>query len=692
MNLESMQFPDSFLFHSFSSRENSNPEPAQQRSKSDLYYIAHENGSSIPAERLPLLFVDQAGSLQLGTGLQMLKGLDKKAPVSIVSVFGAARTGKSFLLNCLAGRAGLFPCNNQHLPCTKGCDISGYASKLQSIADHANVSMPDSMKSARVAWVDCEGSGDQDVSYDTKLAMPLLVSSKVVIFNHKGAPTASSMLDQLSVLARTAEGIEGHGHSHNSISGNTSSSSKSNHHPKIFGHLHLVLRDYCYDTSKEEIMEKILGEEPIPAKIMLPRLAKKSEQDSHGGIKRLVLGGGHDPSRSAKERNDIRQMLKSSFASINLWLLTQPGEPNQLKIHRELPEEKINPEFVGQVHELLHEIAQQLAETQIMTGPNTATVLTRAMQQINKDGKVRILSTMEGMEREHIKVTGNFLSHRDLETFSEQIRQRFPVSQVELQKVCHDYLRETLLQYDAKLEDVIAGEGDRSTQRKDIEDAFHVRLKELETENFDATVKWVKHVVEREMGMFRRQFIAAVEAGGQEAGDTTIVHKKEARRPSTVKPPDSEQKTLELEHVPAPVTPRKGEQWKSSRSESDVKVSKSIKISLTQAELDGLFEQIKASTMARLEVTLEELPGALELDVTKDALWAEEEKLLELLSVYTMKRHLQDQTDSEMVWATAQANVFLDKMDAGMSTAPLSQKPLDAAGHKLMSLLKGRKH
>jgi len=93
--------------------------------------------------------------------------------------------------------------------------------------------------------------------------------------------------------------------------------------------------------------------------------------------------------------------------------------------------------------------------------------------------------------------------------------------------------------------------------------------------------------------------------------------------------------------------------------------------------------------MARLEVALEELPGAMELDMTKDTLWEQEEKLLELLSIYTMKRHLQDQADTELSWAQKQAEVF---MDGGMSAQPVSAKPLDVAGQKLMSLLRGKKH
>jgi hypothetical protein len=45
-------------------------------------------------------------------------------PCNLVSIFGRARQGKSFLMNCLAGEREIFRISNQKDSCTQGIDIS----------------------------------------------------------------------------------------------------------------------------------------------------------------------------------------------------------------------------------------------------------------------------------------------------------------------------------------------------------------------------------------------------------------------------------------------------------------------------------------------------------------------------------------------------------------------------------------
>ena len=41
-------------------------------------------------------------------------------PVNLISIFGAARQGKSFLMNCLAKKSDLFRISNERESCTQG--------------------------------------------------------------------------------------------------------------------------------------------------------------------------------------------------------------------------------------------------------------------------------------------------------------------------------------------------------------------------------------------------------------------------------------------------------------------------------------------------------------------------------------------------------------------------------------------
>lgn len=407
-----------------------------------------------------------------------------------------------------------------------------------------------------VGWVDCEGFGDQDVSYDMKLAVPILANSRVVIYNHKGAPTVSEMLDQLSVLARNAELIDV---SEGESAGK--SSSKSNlprQHRTPLGHLHVILRDFCFDTKREDVTDQILCEEFVPAaSLRSPR-------------KDASIGGGHDPARSARERNDIRHMLKTSFASINVWLLTQPADPAELKLHRELPEAKINALFESQLHGLLSVVAMQLSRPPAvhLSGPKLAELLARNVQQVNRDGRLKLLSAVEAMEREHTVSTGAALVGAELEAFTLKTQALLPLSNYELQRVSQEFLDGLLSAYDTKLQAVVSsGETDRATRRKEIEKACEQRFKLLKHANREVTTVWLDKVCSSEFAECRRELL------GLALGP-------------------SEAKAQHDKGPPKPSTP----------------------VLLSGQELDNEYQRLKRSTFSRINISTQGVAGVLEQD------------------------------------------------------------------------------
>ncbi len=72
--------------------------------------------------------------------------------------------------------------------------------KLQQKGDSAPPTHP------LVGFVDVEGQGSEDATYDTLLALPLLLTSKVVLFNHKGMEAyactrGSGVVDHLIIFS-----------------------------------------------------------------------------------------------------------------------------------------------------------------------------------------------------------------------------------------------------------------------------------------------------------------------------------------------------------------------------------------------------------------------------------------------------------------------------------------------------------
>jgi hypothetical protein len=86
---------------------------------------------------------------------------------NLISIFGRARQGKSFLMNCLAGEKEIFRISNEKESCTQGIDISN---KWLSLADFSKIDGGRvSMGKAKVGFVDAEGQGDKDISYGEKI-------------------------------------------------------------------------------------------------------------------------------------------------------------------------------------------------------------------------------------------------------------------------------------------------------------------------------------------------------------------------------------------------------------------------------------------------------------------------------------------------------------------------------------------
>eukprot|EP01032_Pedospumella_encystans_P028439 gene28439-32123_t len=169
-----------------------------------------------------------------------------KNPCNLISIFGRARQGKSFLMNCLAGEREIFKISNEKESCTQGIDIS---SKWLSLADFSKLDggkhIGGRTEGIRIGFVDAEGQGDKDVSYDANLICPILLASKCVIFNWKGDLQKDHILSTLGIMARAAQ----------NIATESAGAQKSK-----FGHLHIIFRDWqAVKTDEEAVFHALLG-------------------------------------------------------------------------------------------------------------------------------------------------------------------------------------------------------------------------------------------------------------------------------------------------------------------------------------------------------------------------------------------------------------------------------------------------
>lgn len=197
-------------------------------------------------------------------------------PCNLISIFGRARQGKSFLMNCLAGETEIFRISNEKDSCTQGIDISNKwlslsefsainNSKPRSIAQPvltsgraAAVGGGGGADQMKIGFVDAEGQGDKDVTYDANLICPILLMSKCVIFNWKGDLQKDHLLSTLGIMTRAAKNITNDKRSSGGSGGGGGTSSNESK----FGHLHIIFRDWqAVETDANEVYNAIMKTE-----------------------------------------------------------------------------------------------------------------------------------------------------------------------------------------------------------------------------------------------------------------------------------------------------------------------------------------------------------------------------------------------------------------------------------------------
>lgn len=263
------------------------------------------------------------------------------------------------------------------VPCTSGVDLSSSFVPLASLS--TTLSSSDHV----VGFVDMEGQGDRSASYDVFLVTPVLLVSRVVLYNWRGPPNRNTQLTQLAILCNAALKID----------------RKSR--GKAFGHLHVLLRD-C-DEGANEAKKILFDEEELTSAIT-----------------------DEDESRITSH-NNVRVTLKMVFETITVWTVPYPfarGNTHENQANSSVAK-PCEPAFTAKLAEIKTAIGKQLqSPSQLLggtkvTGPLIARVVPEIVKKLNDNSAS--ISPPDLLEAIHTKVVG--LAHANvLEKFTEKSR------------------------------------------------------------------------------------------------------------------------------------------------------------------------------------------------------------------------------------------------------------------------------
>jgi len=254
-------------------------------------------------------------------GAALLEGFGPRR-ISVASICGLYRTGKSYLLNLLLERVQkglpLFTVGNSTNACTEGLWLWGSVDS-------------DDARSPLLAFLDCEGFGSttSDKTRDAQLMTLCALLSSVLVLNTKGALN-ESLFNALALVCRFAEHIEERG--------------MEASRPVLLW----VLRDFMLElrdasgrpTTPDEYLEQALHAAPTT--------------------------NGNDQGRSQGAR-EVRQSLLRFFSHRTCATLVRPAqEESQLQRLDTVPFRQLRSEFRAGVEAL----RQQLVSS-AMTNPKT---------------------------------------------------------------------------------------------------------------------------------------------------------------------------------------------------------------------------------------------------------------------------------------------------------------------------------
>ena len=315
--------------------------------------------------------------------VDMLSKID--GPVAVVAIAGIYRSGKSFLLNCLAqpdrdDAVPLFEVGPTINACTRGLWIWPTA---------MTVPQPDGT-SLRVLFVDSEGLGavGGTQQHDLQVFSLALLISSLFAYNSVGAIDESS-ISQLSFVTQLSKHIQV------KSAGAEGAGGDPGELDKFFPDFVWILRDFTLNLVDEygnpitehEYLENALMEEP--------------------GFSEEVF-----------EKNRVRELVTAFFKRRDCCALMRPAEEEEdLNALQTAAGSKVRPGFIQQVDALrtkmLGLLNPKTVNGKIMTGPMLGTMISALVASINAGDTMTITDAWDAV----IQMQGQRAYETALESF-----------------------------------------------------------------------------------------------------------------------------------------------------------------------------------------------------------------------------------------------------------------------------------
>jgi len=328
-------------------------------------FAGGSSGSTAPppkqTEPLQLVSVARDGSrwkfTVLEEGLRMLEAYGQRQ-VSVCTVCGPYRTGKSYLLNLLLGTIQRgekqFQVGSTTRACTEGIWMWGSSESLND--------------GNTMLFIDCEGFGstDSDKARDSKLMSLCILLSSVFLLNTKGVLN-EGLFNSLSFVCNLTEHIEEKG--------------QQTSRPALLW----CLRDFVLQL-EDESGEAITADQYL-------------EQSLHA---RPTVRGDSDRGRAAKE---VRECLVKFFPQRNCSTLVMPiVDEEKLGSLASVPYQELRMEFRNAfeaMRQQLFDVAQQRPKTvggQLMGGAALAAMLRKMVDAMNSDKALNMVNAWDGVQ------------------------------------------------------------------------------------------------------------------------------------------------------------------------------------------------------------------------------------------------------------------------------------------------------